>query len=235
MSAPGQKRTPTNPDWRPPGQAPTPRETREDPLRCSPEQPPAHWRHHPCAPPMNHYTVPHDQEALAALQHLSAGVVAIGFAKDFPDFKSCTACFLQTPDRVWVELAARGEDLEFKFEVFSLAARVVATPRIDEQRTISLSKPISVTPLETESWLDPAAPIDQPTLGSDPVMQFVGYPGTAPDTASATCRYLGGVELTGANGCALVIATANFPYNMHVSGYYEDQSFDRAAYRSCCS
>ena len=180
---------------------------------------------------MNRYSIPHDPNTLATLGHLAIGVTAIGFAKDFPHFNSCTACLLQMTDGRWIELVANGEDLEFKFEVFSLVARAVPAPRMDEHHTISLSSPINVTPLETESWLDPAAPIDHPTLGSDPVMQFVGHPGSTPGTASATCRYLRGVELIGANGTALVIATASFPYHMHVSGYYEDQFFHRAAYR----
>jgi hypothetical protein len=181
---------------------------------------------------MNCYEIPRDPETLATLELLSSGVKAIGFVKDFPHFKSCSACLLQLLDGSWVELVASDESLEFKFEVFPLVARVVAAPNENEQHAISLAGPVGVTPLETESWIDPGAPVDHPTLGSDPVAQFVGLPGTVPDSASATCRYLGGVELIGANGNSLVIATASFPYHMHVSGYYEDQFFDRAAYRS---
>ena len=92
-----------------------------------------------------------------------------------------------------------------------------------------LTAPVDVTPLALDSWMDPTAPTG-PTLGSDPVMQFSGRPGSAPATASAVCHYMGGVELRGANGQTLVVATASFPHTLHVSGIYEDKFFDRRDY-----
>ena len=178
---------------------------------------------------MNSYVVPHDPETIAALDLLSAGVASIELAKNFSHSKDCFSCCLEIADGRWVQLQATGEDLEFKFEVFPLHGRPVATPRAGEHHALALTAPVKVTPLVTESWLDPAAPTG-PTLGSDPVMQFVGQPGSAPDTASATCRYIGGVELAGANGNTLVIATGSFPYSLHVSGFYEDRFFRRGAY-----
>ena len=178
---------------------------------------------------MNNYVVPNNPETLAALDLLSGGVVSIELAKDFPHSKDCYSCCLEMPDGRWVQLQATGEDLEFKFEVFPLHARAVAAPRTGEHHSLVLAAPVKVIPLATESWLDPAAPTG-PTLGSDPIMQFVGVPGSAAATASAKCRYTGGVELVGSNGITLVIATGSFPYSLHVSGFYEDSSFQRSSY-----
>ncbi|GEM_PF-2059275 len=180
---------------------------------------------------MNRYSIPLEEETLTALQDLSAGVVSIGFAKAHPHFKTCQGCFLQTPAGRWIELYATGQDLDVRFEVFTLTARVVDAPRLCEQRAILLPAPLKIMLLETESWLDPSAPIAHPTLGDDPIMQRYDRPGSTPETATVSCRYLGGVELTTANGDHLVIATAIFPYDMHVSGYYEAKPFDRDWYR----
>lgn len=178
---------------------------------------------------MNTYAVPYERETLAALRKLADGVTSVGISKDFPHSKSCTSCFLETIGGDWIQIQASEEGLEFKFEVFPVYARQVTEARMDEQSPLVLSAPVTVIPLIADSWLDPTAPTG-PTLGSDPVMQFVGQPGSAPSTASAVCHYLGGVELVGANGRSLVVATGSFPYSMHVSGLYEDAFFDRNHY-----
>lgn len=51
------------------------------------------------------------------------GVVSAATYRAFPHFTKCTRLFLQCADGRWVELAACGEDLEFKFEVFTLHVR----------------------------------------------------------------------------------------------------------------
>jgi len=178
---------------------------------------------------MNSYAIPNDAETIATLRLLSSGVVSIELAKDFPYSKDCHSCCIELADGHWIQLRATGEDLEFKFEVFPLHARLVVAPRTGERHDFVLTAPATVTPLATESWLDSAAPTG-PTLGSDPIAQFVGQPGSAPATASATCRYIGGVELVGANGRTLAVATGAFPYSLHVSGFYEDPSFRRNDY-----
>jgi hypothetical protein len=178
---------------------------------------------------MKRYLVPNDPETLAALSLLSTGVVSIELAKDFSHSHDCHSCCLELEGGRWIQLQATGEDLEYKFEVFPLHARQVDAPRTGERHAISLTAPVAVTPLATESWLDPIAPTG-PTLGSDPVSQFVGLPSSVPSTASASCRYVGGVELKGANGITLVVATGGFPYSLHVSGFYEDRGFRRGDY-----
>jgi len=178
---------------------------------------------------MNHYSVPVDQETLAALYELRSGVISAATFKDFPHFAQCSAICLELADGRWIALQAQGEDLEFKFEVFALQARIAERPGHMEHHSIELAAPVTVTPLLTESWLDPSLPTG-PTIGSDPIVQCVGVSGSAPATASATCRYLGGVELKAADGSALVVATGGFPYTLHVTGLSEDSGFSRSDY-----
>jgi hypothetical protein len=178
---------------------------------------------------MSNYAIPYDNETLTALRRLADGVISVGIAKDFPHSNFCTACFLEISAGSWIQIQASEEGLEFKFEVFPLNARHVKETNMGEEYSLALTAPVTVIPLVADSWLDPTAPTG-PSLGSDPVMQFVGLPGSAPSTASAVCHYLGGVELVGANGQSLVVATGSFPYSMHVSGLYEDAFFDRNHY-----
>lgn len=178
---------------------------------------------------MNAYRITCNPDTLAVLDRLSAGVTTARIGKDFPDSSTCTSCWLRTTSGDWIELQATEEGLEFKFEVFPLTARIVAEPENAERHEMTLTAPVDVAPLVSDSWLDPTA-ATCPTLGSDPVMQFSGPPDSAPATASAVCHYMGGVELGGANGRKLVIATASFPYALHVSGIYEDRFFNRGHY-----
>jgi hypothetical protein len=180
-------------------------------------------------PQMNRYSVPPEDETLNVLRLLKQGVTSVSFRKDFPSSPWPNQCQLQLADGRYVLLEAGGEDLEFKFEVFPLYARLASSVEATDASDLAFEAPVAVTLLETESWLDPAAPTGE-TLGTNAVSQFNGSPGSAPSTASATCRYFGGVELIGASGKRLVIATGSFPYSMHVEGVYEDQFFNRADY-----
>uniref|UniRef100_UPI0022B9DA00 hypothetical protein n=1 Tax=Klebsiella pneumoniae TaxID=573 RepID=UPI0022B9DA00 len=88
--------------------------------------------------------------------------------------------------------------LEFKFEIFPLQARVAPEGKVSERRSIELSAPVQVSLLETSSWLDPGAPIGQ-TFGRNPIAQFIGRPDQIPARATASCSYVGAVELRGSN------------------------------------
>jgi hypothetical protein len=50
---------------------------------------------------------------------------------------------------------------------------------------------------------------------------------SAAGMATATCSYLGGVELVGVEGISAVVATAAFPVHLHVTGLSEDPVFRR--------
>lgn len=181
-------------------------------------------------PHMKRYAVPHDPATICVLNMLAGGVVSAAISISQSPSPLCFSLSLELPNGSWVVLDAPSVDLEFKFEVFTLAARLAAEPDAGEPISLSLQAPVTVTPLRTESWLDPGVPIDFPTVGSDPVMQFIGAPGAAPPTASCTCEYLGGVELVGSDGTSIVLATGSFPCSLHVSGLCEDSYFDRSSY-----
>jgi hypothetical protein len=178
---------------------------------------------------MNLYAVPLPSNTLDALQLLTLGVKGMSVYKDLPTIEWPSACYLELTDGRFVRLEATSEDLEFKFEVFPLIATVKSEAKASQRVDIHIRPPVKVTPLLTESWLDPGAPTGK-TLGSNPVAQFVGKPGTAALTASAKCRYVGAVEITGSNGTSIVVATGGFPFSMHVPGFYEDPCFRREDY-----
>ena len=179
---------------------------------------------------MKTYALPPDPETLAALNDLSCGVVSGVISKSNSDPPICFLFCLELSDGRWIELTAISQDLEYKFEVFALCARRIEKPEHGVPVQLILPPSVCVTPLVTESWLDPGVPIDFPTYGSDPVMQSSGIPGSAPATASMSCQYLGGVEIACADGSAMVIATGVFPCSLHVAGYCEDMYYDRNGY-----
>lgn len=178
---------------------------------------------------MNSYNLAPDPETLATLQRLRHGVVSAATYRAFPHFKKCTQLFLQCADSRWVELAACGIDLEFKFEVFTLHARPAERMNPTAHHELLLIAPVEVVPLLTEDWLDPAIPAG-PALGSDPVVQCAGAPGSASGSASAVCRHLGGVRLRDAKGVILHVATSGFPYDLHVTGISDDPEFRECNY-----
>jgi hypothetical protein len=139
---------------------------------------------------------------------------------------------LEATDGSVVHVFPSQQDLEFKFEVFPLGISVEAPPTDGVKwRPVALAAPVKVTLLETEEWLDPDVPCDG-ALGQDPIMQCQGAVGTASRSAKAVCRYIGGIELIGANGRSMFIATASFPYTLHVESIAEDERVSRANYRS---
>ena len=178
---------------------------------------------------MNSYDLPPDPATLAMLSSLAGGIVAAASYRSFPHFAKCSQLYLKCTDGRWVELAAYGEDLEFKFEVFALAARPAERMNPTDWHDLVLKAPVKVTPLVTESWLDPALTTG-PTLGSDPVVQCLGAPGSASPSASAVCRYMGGVRLLDSEGRTFFVATSGFPYDLHATGFSEDLEFRESDY-----
>lgn len=178
---------------------------------------------------MNSYNLPPDPETLAALRLLAGGIVSAASYRAFPHFAKCSQLYLECTDGRWVEIAAFGEDLEFKFEVFTLHARPAERINPTKSHDLVLRAPVEVTPLLTESWLDPALPTG-PTLGSDPILQCVASPGSASQTASAVCRYLGGVRLRDSGGRTFFVTTSGFPYDLHVTGISDDPEFREVDY-----
>jgi hypothetical protein len=180
---------------------------------------------------MNVYAVPPEQGVVDVVALLGEGIEAVGVMKDFPSSPLPSQCYLKLADGRVVQLEATQADLEFKFEVFPIFASVQSSARPTDQLRIRLDPPVRVTLLQTESWLDPSAPTPTEGLvGSDPIAQFVGRPGSVPSSASATCRYVGAIEMTGSNGATLLVATGTFPYSLHVLGFYEDPHFSREHY-----
>lgn len=178
---------------------------------------------------MPHYVVPPDSETLRALHALTAGVIGVGARRDMPQLPGCSSCELETAEGVLVHLFPASRDLEFKFEVFPLQARVVREARHSERRPIEISAPVKVSPLQTYSWLEPGATQGE-SLGNNPIAQFTGPRSRLSANASASCSYVGAVELLGSNGASLVVATGTFPLTLHVQGIYEDEHFRRSDY-----
>jgi hypothetical protein len=139
---------------------------------------------------------------------------------------------LEVADGSIVHIFPSQQDLESKFEVFPLGISVEA-PRLDrvEWKPAILAAPVAVTLQETDEWLDPDVPCEG-AMGENPIIQCQGVSGSASRSATAVCRYIGGIELTGANGRTMFIATASFPYTLHVEGIAEDERVSRANYRS---
>nr|WP_162486338.1 hypothetical protein [Stenotrophomonas acidaminiphila] len=173
---------------------------------------------------MNSYDLAPDPETLATLHRLKHGVVSAATCRTFPHLAMCTQLFLQCADGRWIELSAHGEDLEFKFEVFTLHVRPAERMNPTAHHELLLTAPVEVIPLLTEDWLDPAIPSGS-TLGSDPIIQCTGAPGSAPFSARAVCRYLGGVRFRDAKGVVLHVATSSFPYDLHITGISDDREF----------
>lgn len=179
---------------------------------------------------MKRYLLPPCPETMAALNALSNGVVSAVISKGKEPESLCFSLCLELTDGGWVQIEAASEDLEYRFEVFVLVAKYISAPTAGDPVPFVLNPPVAVMPLQTESWIDPRTPIKFRTLGTDPVMQFVSLPDAAPPTASVTCGYVGGVELTGSDGSVQVVATGSFPCSLHVGGYCEDRYFDRESY-----
>jgi hypothetical protein len=181
-------------------------------------------------PHVNRYALPVSAETKAALAKLCAGVRTIGVIGRAKGLEGVFGCALETASGEVVEVRAEQHDLEYKFEVFPVAAKMVSTfANAEEARAFPLSSPVEVLLLETEDWLDPGIPCEG-AIGQNPIMQCQGRPGGAPIDAVAACRYFGGIELRGSNGATLVVATLPFPFAIHVSGVPGTGAVDQEAY-----
>ena len=179
---------------------------------------------------MSRYALPISAETKATLAKLCTGVRTIGVIGRAKGLEGVFGCVLETTSGQVVEVRAEQHDLEYKFEVFPIAAEAVSTfANAEEARPFSLSSPVEVLLLETQDWLDPGIPCEG-AVGQNPIMQCQGRPGEAPSGAVAACRYFGGIELRGSNGATLVIATLPFPFAIHVSAVAGTGVIDQEAY-----
>ena len=181
---------------------------------------------------MKCYDLSNDDKTINALKMLANGVIAIKVGEPGPASLNASRCYLQLSDGRWTDVQTTGEDLEYMFEVFPVYASIVDAPNDDGKITLDLTAPVMVDVLVTESWLEPSQPFPG-MLGRGPsYAQFIGRAENIPDTATAKCRYIGGVELTGANGETLTIASGSDIYTVHISGFNEDPGFNRECYVS---
>lgn len=175
---------------------------------------------------MSHFEIALGHETMDALISLKMGVVEVAISgRMMANGRSYGAsiCTLELADGRFVELSATQVDLNFKwFEVFPLQAVFTTQPRIEERKAIEFGTSIKVSILKTEEWLEPSSVAEADGLmgNSEGAMtQFSSRPGMVPKTALATCTFCGGVELSGANGKTLIIATLPSPYEIHISEF----------------
>jgi hypothetical protein len=179
---------------------------------------------------MKHYALPIAAEDIAALEVLRAGVSNIGVIGRAKGLEGVFGCVLEATSGEVVELRARQQDLEYKFEVFPISAKTGASlAQAEELQPFLLAPPVQLLLLQTEDWLDPEVPCEG-AIGQNPIMQCQGRPGQAPSSAIAACQYVGGVELRGNNGSALTVATLPFPYAIHVSAIQGTGTLAQEAY-----
>ena len=180
---------------------------------------------------MRSYLVPASEELRLLLQCLEGGVARVGVRPNHPAHPGCAGCAIESSDGLIIEIFPEQSDLEFKFEVFPIGASQGQAETGDIKWTdVDLSAPVTVSLLETEDWLDSEIPCKN-AIGGSPIMQCQGDIGSAPPSADAVCRYVGGVELIGANGPSIFIATGAFPFTLHVAGIAEDRDVQRQHYR----
>lgn len=133
----------------------------------------------------------------------------------------------------WLVIGAEGKDLEAKLEVFPFAAGLADRPHASTlECSVDMPAPVSVSFLETEDWLDPTVECSG-ALGSNPIPQCQGRPGTAPPAASASCHYVGGFRFFSATGVQLVVAKLAFPYSSYCSAFPQRAIFDSKLYVKC--
>jgi hypothetical protein len=130
----------------------------------------------------------------------------------------------------WLVIGADGKDLEARFEVFPISAELVDRPHASTLECfVDMPAPVSISFLETEDWLEPSVECNG-ALGSNPIAQRQGRPGTAPPAAWASCHYTGGVRFSSATGVQLVIATLAFPFSSYCSAFPQGALFDSKLY-----
>jgi hypothetical protein len=178
---------------------------------------------------MNFYEIPVPSDR-HLLSRLSAGVVRVGVFPAHQRNPGCSWCVLEPVHGSKVRIFPSQQDLEFKFEVFPLGiSGEIPHPDRIVWRSLMIEGPVTTTLLYTEEWLDPEIRCG-PSYGQNPIMQCQGPIGSAPPSATAVCRYVGGVELVGANGRSIFIATGSFPFTLHVGDVTEDERTVRQHY-----
>jgi len=183
---------------------------------------------------MNRYAHELPSEVIAVLAAARGGVVRVGVEGRSKHVEGFQVCEIELASGHIITVCADGYDLEFKFEVFPITAKLSPSAQPDEMKSsetqpMLLQAPVAIALLQTEDWLDPSIPCPD-TIGENPVMQRGGLPGEAPATAIAACTYIGGVEFRGSTGGVLTIVTLPFPYSIYVSDFPESGEIDRRAY-----
>ncbi len=138
-------------------------------------------------------------------------------------------CDLELTSGQLVKICADETCPEHRFEVFPIKAELSSDRMAEERQQFELQAPVEILLLQTQDWLDPGIRCEG-AIGENPVMKCQGIPGSAPDTATTTCNYFGGIELRGSNGKKLVVATLAFPHEIYVSAFLCDKSIDLEAY-----
>lgn len=179
---------------------------------------------------MNAYEIPTPASA-ELLSQLSCGVVRVGIYPGHDAHPGCAACVIENADGLKVRVFPSQHSLEAKFEVFPLQFSD-DLPRADDilWKPLTLNAPVTATLLFTEEWLDPDA-ICGPSYGQFPVLQCQGPVGSAPPSASAVCRYTGGVEIIGEGDQGIFMASGSFPLTLHVDNLANDEKIVRRNYR----
>jgi hypothetical protein len=179
---------------------------------------------------MRRYTVDTPESLFEALRSSHSGIRRVVTSPFGPNVPGVGIVHLELADDRWLAIAAGREGLESRFEVFPITVALADRPvSSDLEASLDMSAPVSFSVLETEDWLDPSVKCNG-ALGSDPIAQCQGYPGTAPPTASASCRYAGGVRFCSADGARLMVATLAFPYSLYCSAIPQGANLDESLY-----
>ena len=179
---------------------------------------------------MNRYSLPIAEGTIEALSELRAGIARVGVTGRANSGDLVFGCSIEATTGRVVHICADQQDLEYKFEVFPICAKMLANfDGVQEIRELRLAEPVEVLLLETEDWLASDINCDG-ALGQGPIAQCQGRPGEEPESSVASCSYFGGIELRSANGEKLVIATLPFPYSIHISAIPCTGTFDQNAY-----
>jgi len=181
---------------------------------------------------MRRYSVDPPAALFEALRSCHAGIKRILSSPFGTKVAGVGTVYVELADGRWLSIGADQEDLEPRFEVFPITA-ALSDPSTSAtlESTVSMTAPVSYELLDTEDWLDPSVECEG-ALGANPIAQCQGKPGAAPVTASAACRYAGGVRFRSAGGVELVVATLPFPYSLYCSAIPQGATFDGALYGS---
>lgn len=179
---------------------------------------------------MNQYSLNVPDSVVEALRCAQAGIRRV-LSSPFGARVPGVGCVeVELANGQWLVISTDGKDLEFKFEVFPITAEVADRPHTSTlECSVDMPAPVSVSFLETEDWLDPSVECNG-AIGSNPIAQCQGRPGTAPPGAPASCQYVGGVRFSSATGVQLVVATLAFPCSFYCSVFPQGAIFDSNLY-----